>query len=78
MPKPSWIKRDIVVPSNDFERSAVRHAQRVMRCIETGEMDEAFITRLRGLQALFDLPVTGALDLATAEQIERLVNRYAV
>jgi hypothetical protein len=41
-------------------------------------MDEEFIGRLRGLQALFGLRITGALDIETAEQIERLVNQYAV
>lgn len=75
---PDWIKRDIVTPANDFEREAVRHSQRVLRCAETGSMDEEFITRLRGIQMLYRLPVTGALDLATAEQIDRMVNRYAV
>ncbi len=78
MPKPNWIKRDIVRPSNDFEREAVRHAQRVLRCTVTGEMDHEFIVRLRGLQMLFGLRVSGYLDLDTAEQIERLVNQYAV
>lgn len=78
MPKPDWIKRDIIAPANEFEREAVRHSQRVLRCTETGEMDHEFIVRLRGIQLLFGLPVTGALDLATAEQIEKMVNQYAV
>jgi len=75
---PNWIKRTIYRPTNEFEREAVRHAQLVMRCPVTGEMDEEFIGRLRGLQALFGLRITGALDIETAEQIERLVNQYAV
>lgn len=78
MSHPNWIKRPIYCPANDFERDAVRHSQRVLRCTETGEMDQEFIARLRGAQALFGLPVTGVLDLATAEQIERMVNQYAV
>lgn len=75
---PDWIKRDIVAPANEFERDAVRHAQRVLRCTETGEMDHEFVVRLRGLQALFGLRISGYLDIPTAEQIERLVNQYAV
>ncbi len=79
MSKPAWIKRDIVQPSNDFERAAVVHAQRVLRCAEVnGKMDEETVTRLRGIQMLFGLPVTGALDIRTAEQIERIVSQYAV
>lgn len=76
--KPSWIKRPIIRPANEFERDAVRHAQLVLRCPETGEMDQEFVVRLRGIQSLFGLRVTGHLDLETAEQIERLVNQYAV
>lgn len=79
MAKPDWIKRDIITPSNDFERAAVSHAQLVMRCAEVnGRMDEETVSRLRGLQMLFGLPVTGALDIRTAEQIERIVNQHAV
>lgn len=76
--KPDWIKRDIIVPSTEFERDAVRHAQLVLKCEITGTMNEETITRLRGLQMLFGLPVTGALDVRTAEKIEGIVNRYAV
>lgn len=75
---PSWFKRKIIRPANDFERDAVVHAQRVLRCDETGEMDQNTISKLRGLQSLFGLPVTGALDEATAKQIERIRNQYAV
>ncbi len=73
-----WHKRDIVRPSNDFEREAVRHAQRVMRVPVTGEMDEATIVHLRGIQHVFGLPVTGILDKATAEEIENIRSFYSV
>lgn len=77
--KPSWIRRDIVAPANEFERDAVRHVQLVLRCADiNGEMDGETVTRIRGIQMLFGLPVTGALDIPTAVQIERLVNQYAV
>lgn len=73
-----WWKRTIIRPASQFERDAVTHAQRVMRCDETGEMDEATISHLRGVQQTFGLKVTGALDEATAIQLERLRSFYAV
>lgn len=76
--KPTWIKKDIIVPSNDFEREAVRHVQRVLRCEITGKMDEVTISKIRGLQMLFGLRVTGALDISTAEQVDRIINRYTL
>ncbi len=72
MSKPVWFKRDVRVATTEFEHEAVRHAQRVMRCAETGDMDESTIIHLRGIQALFGLPATGVLDLETAKQIERI------
>lgn len=75
---PAWFKRNIIRPTTAFEHDAVIHAQRVLRCAETGEMDESTISHLRGLQALFGLPTTGILDEATAKQIERIRNQYAV
>ncbi len=76
--KPQWFKRDIIEPVTDFEHDAVTHVQRVLRCPETGEMDEVTITHIRGLQMLFGLPITGIIDEATAEQVDRIVNYYAV
>jgi hypothetical protein len=74
---PDWIKRDIMRPANEFERSAVRQAQRVLRLEETGEMDEATVSHLRGFQVLFGLRPTGMLDKATATKLEAIRNRYA-
>lgn len=76
--KPVWFKRNIIKPTTQFERDAVIHVQRVLRCPETGEMDEVTISHIRGLQALFNLPTTGIIDEATAEQVDRIVNYYAV
>jgi len=67
-----WWKRPIIRPATDFERNAVIHVQRVMRCPETGEMDETTIIHLRGIQQLFSLRVTGILDEATAKKIEEI------
>lgn len=69
---PTWIKRPIMVATNDKERDVVRHVQKALGWPESGEMDESTKAHLRGLQSLFGLPVTGILDLATAEQVERL------
>lgn len=73
-----WFKRTIIRPTTEFEKDAVRHAQRVLRCNVTGEMDEATVSHLRGIQGLFNLRVTGVLDKATAEQIEKVRGFYAV
>lgn len=72
MSKPVWFKRNIVRPTTEFEKEAVLHAQRVMRCAETAEMDEATVVHLRGFQNLFGLQVTGILDEPTARQLERI------
>lgn len=75
--KPSWFKRTIIRPTTEFEHAAVTHVQRVLRCTETGEMDEGTISHIRGLQQLFGLNVTGYIDEQTARQVDRIRNRYA-
>ena len=77
MSAPLWWKRTIIRPATQFEHDAVTHAQRVLRCDETGEMDEATVSHIRGLQQLFGLRVNGILDQATAEQIERIRSQYS-
>jgi hypothetical protein len=74
---PDWFDRDIIMPSNDFERSAVMQAQRVMRCAETGEMTGDTRAHIQGFQGLFRLRITGILDLPTAIKIEEIRNQYA-
>lgn len=67
-----WWERDIISPVTEAERDAVRVAQRALRVPVTGEMDGATKSALRGHQYFFGLMVTGILDRATAEHIERL------
>jgi hypothetical protein len=69
---PNWIKRPIMVATTQTEHDAVLHVQKALGWAETGELDDGTRSHLRGLQMLFGLPVTGFLDLATAEQVERL------
>lgn len=69
---PTWLKRPVMVVTNDRERFAVLHVQKALGWPETGELDDGTKSHLRGLQTLFQLPVTGILDEATAEQVERL------
>jgi hypothetical protein len=64
--------RVIIAPANEAEREAVRTAQRALRLVETGDMDEPTKASLRGVQNLFKLPVTGVLDRPTAEALDRL------
>lgn len=75
--KPSWFKRTIIRPTTEFEHDAVTHVQRVLRCPETGEMDDGTISHIRGLQQLFGLRVTGYIDEQTARQVDRIRSRYA-
>jgi len=69
---PFWFKRTIIRPVTEFEHDAVTHVQRVLGCNVNGEMDEATISHIRGLQSLFGIQATGYLDQETAEQIERI------
>lgn len=65
-------ERVIIRPANEGEREAVRTAQRALGLDETGNMDEATLVKLRGVQRLFKLPVTGVLDRPTAQALDRL------
>lgn len=69
---PDWFPRDIYAPVSDAEREAVRVAQRALRLVPTGEMDESTRSSLRGTQRLYGIPVTGILDAATAVVIDGL------
>ncbi|MBA2951446.1 peptidoglycan-binding domain-containing protein [Streptomyces himalayensis] len=50
----------------------MRTAQRALSVDETGVMDDATKSALRGVQKLFNLPVTGVLDKPTAQALDRL------
>jgi hypothetical protein len=70
---PAWLPRaPIIAPSTKPEKAAVCLAQRVLRVPETGSLDDATTSALRGLQALFKLDPTGYLDEKTAKLIDRL------
>ena len=69
---PDWFPRDIYAPVSDAECEAVRVAQRALRLVPTGEMDESTRSSLRGTQRLYGIPVTGILDAATAVVIDGL------
>lgn len=74
---PSWFDDTILLPTSERQRDTVRHVQRVMRLDDTGEMDNNTRAALRALQALFNIRVTGMLDLATAQRVEQIRNRFA-
>lgn len=65
-------KKTIISCSNDNERSAVRHAQLVLRLPMTGELDDVTRSHLRGVQRLYRLNQTGCLDATTAEAIDKM------
>lgn len=64
--------KDILRPMNERERALVRAAQLVLRIPQTGDMDDATIVRLRGVQRLFNLRVTGFLDEPTWKKINEM------
>lgn len=74
---PSWFDETILSPTTDRQRDSVRHVQRVMRLDDSGEMDNNTRAALRALQSLFNIKVTGVLDLATAQKVEQIRNRFA-
>lgn len=75
---PDWFPGGLIIhATNEDQREAVRHAQRVLRADETGTLDDHTRALLRGFQGLFKLNVTGCLDAATAEKIEEVRNAYA-
>jgi len=72
--KPVWFNREIIhTPTRDFDIEAVKHVQRVLRAPTSGEMDEGTRQHIRGMQRLFNIPVTGTINLETAKEIDRLV-----
>lgn len=77
MAAPDWFVPHTLAPTSEAQRASVRHAQRVLRMDETGEMDDLTKAGLRAIQALFRIRVTGVLDEPTAEKIEQIRNRFA-
>ncbi|ONK10368.1 peptidoglycan-binding domain-containing protein [Streptomyces sp. MP131-18] len=70
---PDWMPREqILAPLTEAEYEAVRTAQRALDMEPTGIPDDAFSTRLAGIQRLFRLPVSGVLDRDTAALLDRL------
>jgi hypothetical protein len=67
-----WLPRDIITPAADDEREAVRTAQRALCIPPSGEMDGLTRARLRGVQWMFGLDVTGILNGPTAVALDRL------
>lgn len=67
-----WYKRRVYAVTNESERETVLHVQLVLGLEQTGELDEATKSHIRGMQSLFSLRTTGIIDDPTAEQIERI------
>ena len=70
--KPDWFPRDIIAPVSEAEKDAVRVAQRALRLLPTGEMNEATLASLRGIQALYGLETFNGLNEETAVVIDGL------
>jgi hypothetical protein len=71
---PAWFNREIIhTPTRGPDIEAVKHVQRVLHCMETGEMDEPTRMHIRGMQMLFNLRITGTINAETAEEIDRII-----
>lgn len=75
---PSWFKPQPAGPYQVYDQKVITDIQRTLSVPESGVWDTALTTHIKGLQQLFGLRPTGIIDKATAIQIERLRNRYAV
>lgn len=67
-----WYTRRVYVVTTQEERDTVLYVQRVLGIDQTGELDDATKSHIRGLQVLFGLRVNGIVDDDTAEEIERI------
>lgn len=76
--KPSWFRPQPMSPAVVYDADTIRDLQRTLQVPQTGEMDDRTVSHIMGLQHVFGIPPTGVIDLATAIQIERIRNRYAV
>lgn len=75
---PSWYKAQPHSPYSVYDSNTVRDIQRTLLVPESGEMDAATVTHIKGLQYTLGIPATGTITLETAQAIQRLRDRYAV
>ena len=73
---PAWFKKQPHNPVSVYRADVVRDIQRTLCVPETGFLDPATVSHIKGLQQLLDIRPTGVIDEATAIQIERLRKRY--
>jgi hypothetical protein len=73
---PSWYKNQPNSPYFVYDRQTIIDIQRTLSCAETGEVDEATINHVKGLQYTLGIPATGVINLPTAQAIQRLRDRY--
>lgn len=67
-----WWRRVIITPTTEADRDCVKHVQVVLELTPTGEMNSETRQGIINVQTVFGLPVTGAIDERTAQQVERL------
>lgn len=70
--RPDWFSRPIISPLGQHDAQTIKLAQLLVRVPQTGVMDGATVSALRGIQRMFNLPVSGALDLETARALDSL------
>lgn len=75
---PDWYRAQPHSPHCVYSADTIKDIQRTLLVNETGVMDEATITHIKGLQSMSGMKPTGFICHATAVQIQRLRERYAV
>lgn len=74
---PGWYKPQPASPYLVYEADTIRDIQRTLSCPETGVMDEATVTHIKGLQYAMGIPATGTVTEDTAVAIQRLRDRFS-
>ena len=78
MSAPEWYRYQPFSPHQVYSEAVIRDIQRTLSVPESGRMDEATISHVKGLQYALGIPGTGRIDEATATGIQQLRDRYAV
>lgn len=76
MTAPDWYRDQPYSPYIVYDEDTIRDIQRTLLVPETGVMDENTVNHIKGLQYAMGTPATGRVDQATAEQIQKMRDRF--
>jgi hypothetical protein len=73
---PSWYKPQPFSPHQVYDKGVIQDIQRTLSCPETGEMDQATVNHIKGLQYAMGILADGRITEDTAIAIQRLRDRF--